>query len=126
MAAMKKAAILAGVGVFGAFAVNPLLAGLTSLRVIGIDLGTAVTISTFVSAMVLPMAAIGFIRTGGYAMRPALGLTLGGAAGVFGTYTFLRNFGTDYDWLQLARWAVVFVALVGAFLFLKPERKPGL
>lgn len=65
-------------------------------------------------ALLVPVAAIRFIREGSYALRPALGITLGGLPAVFVAAFIVRELP-----LAFVRWMVIVVVLYAAAAMLR-------
>jgi uncharacterized membrane protein YfcA len=69
-------------------------------------------------AFLMPVAAWRFVRTGSYAPRAALGLTLGGLPGVWIAAYLVKELPLD-----ALRWLVVLVVAYTAFSLLRANRR---
>jgi uncharacterized membrane protein YfcA len=94
---------------------TPLTALLGSL---GMNPTTAFPIMMGSCVFLMPVSSIRFIRKNAYALRPALGLTLGGLPGVFIAAYIVKGLP-----LYGVRWLVVVVVLIVSVLMLRSAAK---
>jgi MFS family permease len=74
--------------------------------------------------VLIPVASLGFLRTGRFAPAVAVGLTLGGIVGTIAAFPLVKMLG---DHLTLMRWAVTGVIAYAAIAMLRSARasQPG-
>jgi len=71
--------------------------------------------------ILIPVASLGFVKSGRFAPGAALGLTIGGVIGVLLAFPFIKTLG---DHLTLMRWVVVAVILYAALTMLRSAMQP--
>ena len=69
--------------------------------------------------VLIPVASLGFLRSGRFAPAVAVGLTLGGIIGTFAAFPLVKTLG---DHLTLMRWAVTGVIAYAAIAMLRSAR----
>jgi hypothetical protein len=72
--------------------------------------------------VLIPVAALGFLRSGRFAHGVALGLTLGGLLGTLVAFPLIKTIG---EHLALMRWLVIVVILYAAVSMLRAARAAG-
>jgi uncharacterized membrane protein YfcA len=70
--------------------------------------------------VLIPVASLGFLRSGRFAPAVAVGLTLGGIVGTFAAFPLVRTLG---DHLMLMRWVVTVVIAYAAIAMLSSARQ---
>jgi len=71
--------------------------------------------------VLIPVASLGFIRSGRYAHGPALGLTAGGVVGTLSAFPLVNAIAAH---LMLMRWLVIIVIIYAAVSMLRSARIP--
>jgi len=71
--------------------------------------------------VLIPVASLGFLRTGRFSHGVAVGLTLGGLLGSLVAFPLIRTIG---EHLTLMRWLVIVVILYAAVSMLRSARAP--
>jgi len=71
--------------------------------------------------VLIPVASLGFLRSGRFAPAVAVGLTLGGVVGTLAAFPLVRMLG---DHLTLMRWVVTGVITYAAIAMLCSARAP--
>jgi hypothetical protein len=66
--------------------------------------------------VLIPVASLGFLRSGRFAPTVAVGLTLGGIVGTVAAFPLIKSLG---DHLTLMRWVVTFVIAYAAIAMLR-------
>ena len=69
--------------------------------------------------VLIPVASLGFLRSGRFAPAVAVGLTLGGIVGIIAAFPFVKMLG---DHLTLMRWVVTVVIAYAAIAMLHSAR----
>ena len=72
--------------------------------------------------VLIPVASLGFFRTGRFAHGPALGLTVGGVVGTLCAFPLVNGISTH---LTLMRWLVIIVIIYAAVAMLRSARIPS-
>ena len=72
--------------------------------------------------VLIPVASLGFLRSGRFSHGVALGLTLGGLLGTLVAFPLIKSIG---EHLALMRWLVIVVILYAAVSMLRSARAPG-
>jgi uncharacterized membrane protein YfcA len=72
--------------------------------------------------VLIPVAALGFLRSGRFSHGVAVGLTLGGLLGTLIAFPLIRRIG---EHLALMRWLVIVVILYAALSMLRSARAPA-
>jgi uncharacterized membrane protein YfcA len=72
--------------------------------------------------VLIPVASLGFFRSGRFAHGPALGLTLGGVVGTLGAFPLVNAIA---DHLTLMRWLVIVVVIYAAVSMLRSALIPS-
>jgi len=72
--------------------------------------------------VLIPVASLGFLRSGRFAHGVAVGLTLGGLLGTLIAFPLIAKIG---EHLALMRWVVIVVILYAAVSMLRSARAPG-
>ena len=70
--------------------------------------------------VLIPVASLGFFKSGRFAHGPALGLTLGGIVGVLCAFPLVKAIGSH---LTLMRWLVIAVIIYAAISMLQSARR---
>jgi uncharacterized membrane protein YfcA len=71
--------------------------------------------------LLIPVASLGFIRSGRFAHGPALGLTVGGVVGTLSAFPLVNGIAAH---LTLMRWLVIVVIIYAAVSMLRSARIP--
>jgi uncharacterized membrane protein YfcA len=69
--------------------------------------------------VLIPVASLGFLRSGRFAPAVAVGLTIGGIVGTFAAFPLVKTLG---DHLTLMRWVVTGVIAYAAIAMLRSAR----
>jgi uncharacterized membrane protein YfcA len=69
--------------------------------------------------VLIPVASLGFLRSGRFAPAVAVGLTLGGIVGTLAAFPLVKMLG---DHLRLMRWVVTVVIAYAAIAMLRSAR----
>jgi uncharacterized membrane protein YfcA len=69
--------------------------------------------------VLIPVASLGFLRSGRFVPAVAVGLTLGGIVGTIAAFPFVKMLG---DHLTLMRWVVTVVIAYAAIAMLRSAR----
>jgi uncharacterized membrane protein YfcA len=72
--------------------------------------------------VLIPVASLGFFKSGRFAHGPALGLTVGGVVGALGAFPLVKAIGSH---LTLMRWLVIVVIVYAAVSMLHSARIPA-
>jgi uncharacterized membrane protein YfcA len=99
-----------GIGLYAPCLILVSLLGMNPIAAFPIMMGSC--------AVLMPVAALRFIRNGKYELRAALGLTLGGIPAVLTAAYLVRSL--PLTWL---RWLVVIIAFYAAVLMLASARR---
>ncbi len=91
------------------------------LALLGMNPIAAYPIMMASDGVLIPVASLGFIRTGRFAPAVAVGLTLGGLVGVIAAFPLVKMLG---DHLTLMRWAVTVVIAYAAVAMLRSALTP--
>jgi uncharacterized membrane protein YfcA len=70
--------------------------------------------------VLIPVASLGFFKSGRFAHGPALGLTVGGLVGVVSAFPLVKAIGSH---LTLMRWLVIVVIIYAAISMLHSARR---
>ena len=73
--------------------------------------------------VLIPVASLGFLRSGRFSHGVAVGLTLGGLLGTLVAFPLIKTIG---EHLTLMRWLVIVVILYAAVSMLRSARTPAL
>lgn len=116
--------VLAAVGNFVLGALLTLGIGLYApclimISLLGMNPTTAFPIMMGSCAFLMPIASVGFLRSGQYAPRPALGLALGGLPAVLIAAFLVKSLP-----LTAVRWLVMIVVVYTAVTMLRSARRP--
>jgi uncharacterized membrane protein YfcA len=125
--AMDLAGWRFGVAVFANFVFGALMcAGIGNyapsmvlLALLGMHPIAAYPIMIGSDGVLIPVASLGFIRSGRFAHGPALGLTLGGVVGTLCAFPLVNAIATH---LTLMRWLVIIVIIYAAVSMLRSAR----
>jgi uncharacterized membrane protein YfcA len=102
--------MMLGIGLYAPCMILVSLLGMSPLAAFPIMMGSC--------AFLMPVGSLGFLRTGRYDLRAALGLALGGIPGVLIAAFVVKSL--PLEWL---RWLVVVVVIYASVLMLKGARK---
>jgi uncharacterized membrane protein YfcA len=91
------------------------------LALLGMNPIAAYPIMMASDGVLIPVASLGFIRSGRFAPAVAVGLTLGGLVGVIAAFPLVKMLG---DHLTLMRWAVTAVIAYAAVAMLRSALAP--
>ena len=91
------------------------------LALLGMNPIAAYPIMIASDGVLIPIASLGFIRSGRFAPAVAVGLTLGGFVGVLAAFPLVKMLS---DHLTLMRWAVTGVIAYAAVAMLRSAREP--
>ncbi|MGH6820733.1 MAG: TSUP family transporter, partial [Methylocella sp.] len=100
-----------GIGLYAPCMILVSLLGMSPLAAFPIMMGSC--------AFLMPLGSVGFLRSGRYDLRAALGLALGGIPGVLIAAFIVKSM--PLEWL---RWLVVVVVVYASVLMLNAARKP--
>jgi len=89
------------------------------LGLLGMHLIAAYPIMIGSDGVLIPVASLGFLRSGRFAHGVAVGLTLGGLAGTLLAFPLIKTIG---EHLALMRWLVIVVILYAAVSMLRSAR----
>jgi uncharacterized membrane protein YfcA len=103
--------MMVGIGLYAPCMILVSLLGMSPLAAFPIMMGSC--------AFLMPVGSVGFLRTGRYDFRAALGLALGGIPGVLIAAFIVKSM--PLEWL---RWLVVIVVVYASLLMLNAARKP--
>jgi hypothetical protein len=92
------------------------------LGVLGMHRIAAYPIMIGSDGVLIPVASLGFFKSGRFAHDPALGLTLGGVVGTLSAFPLVDAITTH---LTLLRWLVIIVIIFAAVAMLRSARIPS-
>ena len=92
------------------------------LALLGMNPIAAYPVMMASDGVLIPVASLGFIRSGRFAPAVAVGLTLGGLVGVIAAFPLVKMLGAH---LTLMRWAVTGVIAYAAVAMLRSALVPG-
>jgi uncharacterized membrane protein YfcA len=101
-----------GIGNYAPTIILLALLGLNPLAAFPIMMGS--------DGILQPVASLAFFKSGRFAQGPALGLVIGGAAGVLVAFFIVKHLPLTY-----MRWLVVVVVIYAAFTMLRSARREG-
>jgi uncharacterized membrane protein YfcA len=102
-----------GIGNYAPTMILLALLGLNPLAAFPIMMGS--------DGILQPVASLGFFKSGRFAQGPALGLVIGGAAGVLVAFFIVKQLP-----LTAMRWLVIVVVTYAAFTMLRSARRARL